>query len=221
MYARNVSFQVMRFKMSDSDSRVNTQRNNFDFVNHLAANPMGMASNRDDVVSSYVRHRIREWRDSGVELKALAAKAGFAKSTPSQVLLGTGVGAKTGPRFARAFGFSSYEAMRQAAWQWWQEQTAAEDLQPLSQTEPMLRASKAVLALGQGTVGQVETILRAYAHERFRSRDEAWWLQTILAELERDRMAIRGETVAPAATPEAAPKAAPPKISARRRSGTG
>lgn len=147
-----------------------------------------MSGNRDDVVSGYVRMKIREWRASGREMQDLARVAGFAKSTPSQVMLGTGVGAKTGPRFAKAFGLESYDALKMAAFEWWKGQAeAAAEPQPAAMTE----AVGMVVGLGQGTPEQVDTILTAYRHPRFLDRDRDWWLQTLLAELRLDRTAVK------------------------------
>jgi len=155
-----------------------------------------VSSNRDDVISSFVRSRIREWRESGRELQDLARAAGFAKSTPSQVILGTGVGAKTGPKFAKAFGFKSYDAMKTAAWEWWQAQgKASSGSAEHPKTDAMAEALDAVLSLNQGTREQLETILGAYVHPRFRERDKDWWLETLLAELRLDRTTLREDRV--------------------------
>ena len=176
--------------MSDSDPNVNPDVGRFTDCHPTRCYPAGMPTNRDDVVSNFVRHKIREWQESKRELQQLARIAQFAKSTPSQVLLGTGVGAKTGPKFARAFGFSSYDAMRDAAWLWWQAQgRAGKEAVTSPRTEPMREAIEVVLSLKQGTAEQLEVILAAYTHERFIARDQAWWVQTLLAELEKDRAA--------------------------------
>jgi hypothetical protein len=192
MYARKHADQVMRINMSDSLPGVNEARAGFGIIIHEPARSTNVHGNRDDVISSFVRMRIREWRVSGRALQDLAREAGFAKSTPSQVILGTGVGAKTGPRFARAFGFRSYDDMKAAAWEWWKAQgRAGSEAIDFPHTDAMRDAVEAVLSLKQGTREQLETILSAFSHERFRSRDQDWWLQTLLAELGRDRLAVR------------------------------
>lgn len=154
-----------------------------------------MQGNRDDVITGFVRMRIREWRDvEKRELQELARAAGFGKSTPSQVLFGTGVGGKTGPKFARAFGYASYDAMKAAAWEWWKQQgEAGHDAVAFPKTAPMGDAIEAVLLLGQGSREQVETIMVAFAHPRFRTRDKDWWIQTLLAELARDRETMKAD----------------------------
>lgn len=194
MYARKQSFHVMRINMSDSLPDVNRVAGGFGIIIREPATPPRMQGNRDDVISSFVRSKIREWRESGRELQELARAAGFAKSTPSQVMLGTGVGAKTGPRFAKAFGYDSFDAMKSAAWEWWKAQgKAGHEAVTAPTTGVMRHAVEAVLSLNQGTPEQLQTIVSAYAHPRFSDRDETWWLQTLLAELDRDRLATRDD----------------------------
>lgn len=146
--------------------------------------------NRDDAVSGYVRLRLREWVASGRELQELARLAGMSKSAPSQVLGGTGVGGKTGPGYARAFGFRGYDELRDAAYSWWQAEGRAGQL-AVEQTGSMQEAVDAIVGLGQGTKAQCEVILAAYQHPRFRDRDQAWWVQTLLGELQKDRETLR------------------------------
>lgn len=178
--------------MSDSEPRVNGDVSGFGIFISAPARPAEVKGNRDDVVSSYVRMKVREWRDDGRELQELARSAGFAKSTPSQVLLGTGVGAKTGPKFAKAFGFKSYDDLKVAAWEWWREQGAAGQTHAMSPpSDAMEKAIDMIVSLNQGTRPQLETILAAYAHSRFRDRDYDWWLQVLLTELARDRETVR------------------------------
>ncbi len=180
--------------MSDSLLGVNRSCDGFGIIIPNAARCSDVPSNRDDVISSFVRLRIREWRESGREMQELARVAGFAKSTPSQVMLGTGVGAKTGPRFAKAFGFQSYDEMKSAAWEWWKAQgKAGQEAVDLPKTDAMREAIEAVLSLNQGTREQLETILTAFSHPRFRDRNKDWWLQTLLVELTRDREALRDD----------------------------
>jgi hypothetical protein len=114
--------------------------------------------------------------------------AGFAKSTPSQVRLGTGVGAKTGPKFAKVFGYRSFDELKSAAWEWWKAQgNAGQEAIALPKTAAMQTALDAILSLQHGTREQIEAIFLAYGHPRFASRDSDWWLQTLLAELAHDR----------------------------------
>lgn len=189
MYARKASDHVIQNSISDSDTLVNPVDDSSGIIIRGAATPRSMQRNRDDVVSSFVRLKIREWRESKRELQELARVAGFAKSTPSQVLTGTGVGNKTGPGFARAFGYASHDALKMGAWEWWQannESPAAASPTSPSQQE----ACDLVVGLGQGTSEQVATVLHAYAHPRFLERDKDWWIQTLLDELRRDRDAL-------------------------------
>lgn len=198
MYPRKASFHVMRFNMCDSEPGVNRDAAGFETIIRGFARALNVQGNRDDVISGFVRAKIREWRYvEKRELQELARAAGFGKSTPSQVLFGTGVGGKTGPKFAKAFGYASYDAMKSAAWEWWKEQgQAGHDSVSVPKTEAMGEAIAAVLALGQGTVEQVETIMAAFAHARFRDRDKDWWIQTLLAELARDRGTMRDDKTA-------------------------
>lgn len=177
--------------MSDSLPNVNAGSSSFEPLISDAASETSMKGNRDDVISGFVRMKIRAWRDSGRELQELARLAGFAKSTPSQVLIGTGVGAKTGPRFARAFGYASFDELKSAAWEWWKVQgDTSQEL--LSAPRPeMDEAVDAVLLLNQGSREQLLTILSAYSHPRFRDRSRDWWIQTLLSELARDRETAR------------------------------
>ncbi len=216
--------------MSDSDTPVNSQRlDRFRFVAQVTGNLPEMPSNRDDVVSGFVRFKIREWRESGRELQDLARLAGFAKSTPSQVIMGTGVGQKTGPKFARAFGFESYDAMKLAAFEWWKSQTVPGEG---TSAEPVVaQAVDAVVALNQGTRQQVEAVLTAYAHPRFRGRELNWWITTLLDELGADRRALKADKAErieaaagqrvfrEAGRQKRAPKAAASKPSKRQRAG--
>lgn len=194
MYALKASFHVMCINMIDSDSHVNRDAGSFGIIIRNPARPANVHGNRDDVISSFVRMKIREWRDGGRELQDLARSAGFAKSTPSQVLLGTGIGAKTGPKFAKAFEYRSFDEMKIAAWEWWRQQgEAGKQAVALPKTEAMRGAIQAVLALGQGTREQVETVMAAYSHPRFHERNQDWWIQTLLAELSRDRETVRAD----------------------------
>ncbi len=228
MYAVNDSDQVMRMSISDSEPTVNRDADGFGIIIPQAAISLNMAGNRDEVVSSFVRMRIREWKASGRELQELARLAGIAKSSPSQVLLGTGVARKTRPGYAKAFGYPSEDALLSAAWEWWKaEGQAGEDAVFVPQSDAQREAIDLVIGLQQGTAAQIATILAAYSHPRFRDRDKDWWLQALLAELRRDRETLADDQRAREATGAAqkkvreaqaakrTPSQAPPKRSRR------
>jgi hypothetical protein len=116
----------------------------------------------------------------------LASRAGVSPATISQVKTKTGVGSRSIEGFAAAFGFPSAEALRKAAYQWSLSQgTPAASLM----TEPGVAAAvDMVLGLRPGiTRVQIETILHGFTHERFRGRDESYWVPTLLAELQMER----------------------------------
>lgn len=141
-----------------------------------------MPSNREEAVGGYIRSRLRELdatRARGWQLE-FSRVAGFVPSVVAQVKRGLGVGAKTGPGFAKALGFKSYDDLRSAAYRWWE----AEGRAPRTATSETAQvAVEAVLALGEGTRAQLEAIVDAYAHPRFTARSRAWWIQTLLNEL--------------------------------------
>lgn len=163
----------------------------FGIIIRAPAKVASVPGNRDDVVSSYVRYRIREWRDSGRELQELARVAGLSKSQPSMTLLGTGIGGKTAPKYAAAFGFSDVDAMKSAAWEWWTAQGRQGKEAADNMSEAAGVAVDMLVELNQGTRPQIEAILAAYTHERFRGRDVEWWLQVLSAELARDRLTAK------------------------------
>ncbi len=69
----------------------------------------------DDVITQYVRHRLREYVKGGGLLNELAESVGMPPSTPSQVLSGKlGVGNVNRPRFAKAFGMNHVELAAEA-----------------------------------------------------------------------------------------------------------
>lgn len=151
-------------------------------------------SSRDQALSDYVRKRIREWRADGRELQELAARAGIAKSSPSTVLLGTGVAKKTGQGYARAFGFASYKALQEAAYRWWLEQGQGASEAVAAPDEPALaEAIEVVKGTMQATDAQIRTIIADFAAQRFRGRDTMWWISTLGAELQRDRQSTAAE----------------------------
>lgn len=146
---------------------------------------------RDQVISDYVRFRIREWRKSGRQLQELALRARIAKSSPSQVLQGTGVAAKTGAGYARVFvgPNATYRDLQERAYDWWREQGAGADAVTRSpQDAPALaEALDFVRDLKTPPEGQLRAIVAAYSADRFRDRDRDWWIRTLLSELEEDR----------------------------------
>lgn len=145
-----------------------------------------MADQRDSAVTSYVRLRIREWEASGQDQRVLARKAGVSAATISQVKTKTGVGSRSIDGFATAFGFPSAEALRKAAYQWLLSQGAP--VAELMAEPKVVAAIETVLGLRPGiTRVQIETILHGFTHERFRGRDESYWVPTLLAELQMER----------------------------------
>lgn len=153
-----------------------------------------LVSTRDDALSAFVRVKIREWVAAGKQLKDLATAAGVTKSTPSQVLRGTGVGSITGKGFAKVFGYDSFESLQRAAYQWKLEQgatlgTLAEPVPDSAKEE----ALKFALGLGLVTEPQGRAILAAYAAPFFSGRDLEYWVKTLMEEAKRDREAIQTE----------------------------
>lgn len=137
-------------------------------------------ANRADIVTSYVRERLRALEKTGdFGWKTEVATIGqFSKSTIPHILSGkTGVGTKTGPGFARALGFSSYEDLQLAALHWWEDTKKPEG----RLTDAMRAAVEAVSHLG--TPEQVRTVLSMYSHPVFRRRDRGWWVVTLTTEL--------------------------------------
>jgi hypothetical protein len=187
----------MQISISDSESLVKVQDSGLRILNHSAANPRVVAddskdTDRDDVLSGYTRYRIRLWEEAGGQLLDLAKKAQISKASPSQVKRGAnGVGKITARGYARAFDFPSVEAFRAAAWEWWQAEGKLAPKADQPPTEAMQQAIDVVLSMGQGTREQIDTILLAYAHPRFHDRDATWWIQTLLAELQRDANSLR------------------------------
>ena len=147
---------------------------------------------RDRILSEYVRFRIRQWEEGGGQLKDLARAAGIAKSGPSTVKLGTGVGPSTTPKYAKAFGYKSQEELEHAAFSWWSDKGAAVETKL---EEPAIQAAINYLVdLKQGTEAEMRTILAAYTHPRFLGRDVPWWINTLNIELRLDheKMAAQG-----------------------------
>lgn len=151
------------------------------------------AAKRDPAISGFVREKIRLWKEGGRELQELARIAGLSKSMPSQVLSGTnGVGGRSLPGFAKAFGYADVEELQRAAYDWWisSGETGASLLE-MPPTEAMGAAIEYVLGLNQTTKAHLRTILARFTHPDFRQREAEWWIQTLLAEVRRDKETIR------------------------------
>jgi len=187
----------MQISISDSESPVKARDFGLRILNHSAATDPCVATeaqetDRDDVLSSYTRYRIRLWEEAGGQLLDLAKKAQISKASPSQVKRGAnGVGKITARGYARAFDFPSVEAFRTAAWEWWQAEGKLAPTVERPHTDAMQQAIDVVLSMGQGTREQIDTILIAYSHPRFADRDAGWWTQTLLSELQRDEITLR------------------------------
>lgn len=149
------------------------------------ANVPNMASNRDTVLTDFVRMKIAEWQAAGREQQELAELAGFGKSTVAQVKRGTGVGAKTAPGFARAFGFPNVQAMVDAAYEW--RKGSGEALDELLAEEAVKSAVETIKTLVVGSTDEsLRAILAAFIHPRFRGRDFKYWVETLGTEARRD-----------------------------------
>jgi hypothetical protein len=147
-------------------------------------------TNRDTVLTDFVRMKITEWEKSGREQQELAEKAGFAKSTVSQVKKSTGVGAKTAPGFAKAFDFPNVDAMVDAAYEW--RRSSGHALEALLAEEPVQRAMERTITWIVGTTQEsLRAILAAYTHPRFRGRSYEFWEKTLGEEAMRDADAVR------------------------------
>lgn len=146
-----------------------------------------MPSNRDEAIGGYVRSRLRDLeatRERGWQVE-FARIAGFVPSVVAQVKRGLGVGAKTGPGFARALGFKTFDDLKSAAYRWWESEGRPQSASHVT-TGAAFEAMEAVLALGHGSRDQLRAILSAYEHPRFANRDRGWWIQTLLGELRAD-----------------------------------
>lgn len=141
--------------------------------------------NRDQPISDYVRKLIREWEASGRLLQDLARAAHVAKSMPSQVKKGTGVGSRSRAGFARAFGMTD-EQLVERAFEWWKEhgRQAAVLSAPAADTYPQrAEAVEVVKDLLVATDAQLRPIIDAYGAELFANRDRDWWISTLMTEL--------------------------------------
>lgn len=152
-------------------------------------------ANRQDALSDYVRVKIREWQASGRQLQDLARIAGITKSSPSTVLAGTGVGSKTGRGYAVAFGYgprtdpdAAYKALQDAAYEWWLAKGERAASAVTTWDDPGFREAVEVLKTTmQATEAQIRAIMADFTAPRFAERDSMFWIQTIGAELKRDR----------------------------------
>ncbi len=149
--------------------------------------------NRDRILSDYLRHRLERWLKEGEELQDgreqldLATKGGF--SSPSVIAMvkkGGGVGAKTTPCWAKAFDFASVEAMIDAAHEW--RRGLGESLDRRL-ADPAFRQGVELVGgiMPPPTDAEVRTIAADFVAPRFDGRDPMWWLNTVGAELKRDR----------------------------------
>lgn len=153
--------------------------------------PKKEASNRDTVLSDFLRLKIEEWVKSGREQKDLAAAAGFrSPSTVAMVKRGQGVGKKTVPGFAKAFGFASVEALVDAAYEW--RRGLGESLERRLADPAFVAAVRALggLIAPPATDAEIRTIAADFVGPRFDEREADWWLNTIGPELKRDRMRL-------------------------------
>lgn len=163
----------------DSDS---LNRNSCKALNVPTKEP----TNRDTVLSDFIRHKIREWINAGREQKDLAEAAGLRPSAIAMIKGGQGVGAKSAPGIARALGYESVPAMVDAAYAW--RQGMGESLERRLE-DHAFRAGAAAVALIMVPPTDVElrTIAADFVSPRFDGRDPSWWAATLGTELQRDR----------------------------------
>lgn len=157
-------------------------------LTQIAAKLSIVAANRDTVLSDYVRFKIREWVEQlGREQKDLAAVAGFkSPSTVAMVKRGQGVGAASAPGFASAFGYSSVQAMVDAAYEW--RRGLGESLERRLADESFRKAAEMLGAfMPMPSDAELRTIAADFVGARFDGRDPEWWLRTLSDELKRDR----------------------------------
>lgn len=149
-------------------------------------------ANNDTPLSAFTRMKLFEWKKTqGREQQEMAHRHGIAPSGISQVMSGKlGVGPKLAAKYARAFGFKDVRTFTQAAYDWWLTSGKAAD--DLIESRPQVASAvDTVVKMNQATASEVKTILLAYTHDRFRDRDEAWWLSTLLTEIKTDRDLVR------------------------------
>lgn len=153
---------------------------------------------QDLVLSEYVRVRLRALIASGVEQQEIATRAGLSKGLITAHLRTSGVGTKAAKGYAKVFGFRDHNELRAAARAWKGEPQRAVPL-----TSAQTEAMGVVVGLGQVTELQARAILAELSIPRFRDRDAAWWITTLLVEAARDRAG--------------APAAAPPEATANQQ----
>lgn len=195
MWRLNASDQVnMHIRMIDSEAIVKAYRGEVprldsESLTSSQAKLLEMRVNRDNVLTEFVRQKIRDWCEvQKREQKELAKIAGLkSPSVVSMVKDGRqGVGAKTAPGFARAFGYASVDAMSDAAWTARQGTGAGLERRL---AEPAFASGVALVANFQvpPTDAELRTIANAYADPYFDGRDAEWWLDTVGDELKRTR----------------------------------
>lgn len=158
-------------------------------------------------MDAYVRHRLLEWREGHKTDAEFAQRGALYPSAVSQVRTGKlGIGAKTLPQFAKALGMSSSELLAVSE-KWYAEHghPARAAFHEARREPGIAEAIEVVKSLQGATEAQLQAIVTAYGAERFRGRDKAWWVQTLLSEFERDR---RGQVIPRAEERQAAGKRA-------------
>jgi len=161
-----------------------------DSLNRNSCNHLIMAAktptNRDTVLSDFVRYKIQEWLRAGNEQQALAEKAGLRPSAIAMIKAGQGVGAKSAPKIAKALGYSSVEAMVDDAYAW--RQGLGESLERRL-ADPNFQAGVAAASLFMvaPTEAEIRTIAADFVAPRFDKREPQWWSSTIGTELVHDR----------------------------------
>lgn len=164
-------------------------------------------SNRNALVSEYVRHRLREMQGAGAVLKHLAQSVGMSETTPSQILSGMGVGGVNEPKFARMFGLSHSQLVFAAeTWAGSSGQGPSAE-SPLRAVPPHAKARKIAQGIDvlPAAIARVDAMYEGASYE---GESERWWLEHYLAE---DRMArqLREREGQPAAEPQKKIKLSP------------
>ena len=141
-------------------------------------------SNRNALVSEYVRARLREMQGAGAVLKHLAQSVGMSETTPSQILSGMGVGGVNEPKFARMFGLSHSQLVL-AAETWAESVQGAFDPAPQRAVPSHVKARKIAQSIDvlPSAITRVDAMYEGASYE---GESERWWLEHYLAE---DRMA--------------------------------
>lgn len=158
-----------------------------------------MPTNRDQPLADYVRKLIAEWEEKNGKgkLNILARQAGVAKSLPSQIKAGLGVGGRSLPGFARAFGMREDE-LKEQAYEWWlrEGKRVAEMAAPPPEQYPdRARAIELAKTWRQAQDAEIRTIIALYGADEFASREFEWWDETLMRELKRMRDAAAKEAI--------------------------